>query len=214
MLLVRNVMTEDVKTVSPEMDAFDVAGVMRSHDVGSAPVVDGDGHLVGIVTDRDLVIRVLGDRADPKGIRVGDVATRRSIFTISPDAQVSEARALMAAERIRRLPVVKGERLVGIVSLGDVAEADSSARAVGEALKEISASPATLERALRPDPGTPDRVMKHRSICEIPISCAISVWVIPLKKRRYRMRRSRTGSFSSAGATDAHPSAISNDGSA
>jgi CBS domain-containing protein len=163
MLLVRNVMTEDVKTVSPEMDAFDVAGVMRSHDVGSAPVVDGDGRLVGIVTDRDLVIRVLGDRADPKGIRVGDVATRRSIFTISPDAQVSEARALMAAERIRRLPVVKGERLVGIVSLGDVAEADSSARAVGEALKEISASPATLERALRPDPGTPDRVRKHRS---------------------------------------------------
>jgi CBS domain-containing protein len=162
MLLVRNVMTEDVKTVSPEMDAFDVAGVMRSHDVGSAPMVDGDGHLVGIVTDRDLVIRVLGDRADPKGIRVGDVATRRSIFTISPDAQVSEARALMAAERVRRLPVVKGERLVGIVSLGDVAEADSSARAVGEALKEISASPATLERALRPDPGTPDRVMKHR----------------------------------------------------
>jgi len=163
MLLVRNVMTEDVKTVSPEMDAFDAAGVMRSHDVGSVPVVDGDGHLVGIVTDRDLVIRVLGDRADPTGIRVGDVATRRSIFTISPDAQVSEARALMAAERIRRLPVVKGERLVGIVSLGDVAEADSSARAVGEALKEISASPATLERALRPDPGTPDRVMKHRS---------------------------------------------------
>ena len=163
MLLVRNVMTEDVKTVSPEMDVYDAAGVMRSHDVGSAPVVDGDGHLVGIVTDRDLVIRVLGDRADPKGVRVGDVATRRSIFTISPDAQVSEARALMAAERIRRLPVVKGERLVGIVSLGDVAEADSSARAVGEALKEISASPATLERALRPDPGTPDRVMKHRS---------------------------------------------------
>ena len=67
MLLVRNVMTEDVKTVSPEMDAFDAAGVMRSHDVGSAPVVDGDGHLVGIVTDRDLVIRVLGDRADPTG---------------------------------------------------------------------------------------------------------------------------------------------------
>jgi CBS domain-containing protein len=163
MLLVRNVMTQDVKTVSPEMDAFDVAGVMRSHDVGSAPVVDGDGHLVGIVTDRDLVIRVLGDRADPKGVRVGDVATRRSIFTIGPDAQVSEARALMAAERIRRLPVVKGDRLVGIVSLGDVAEADSSARAVGEALKEISESPATLERALRPDPGTPDRVMKHRS---------------------------------------------------
>jgi len=120
MLLVRNVMTQDVKTVSPEMDAFDAAGVMRSHDVGSAPVVDGDGHLVGIVTDRDLVIRVLGDRTDPTKVRVGDVATRRSIFTISPDAQVSEARALMATERIRRLPVVKGEQLVGIVSRSDI----------------------------------------------------------------------------------------------
>ena len=163
MLLVRNVMTEDVKTVNPEMDAYDAAGLMRSHDVGSAPVVDAEGHLVGIVTDRDLVIRVLGDRADPTKVRIGDVATRRSIFTISPDAQVSEARAMMATERVRRLPVVKGERLVGIVSLGDVAEADSSARAIGEALKEISASPATLERGLRPDPGTPDRVMRHRS---------------------------------------------------
>ena len=163
MLLVRNVMTEDVKTVTPDMDAYDAAGLMRSHDVGSAPVVDAEGHLVGIVTDRDLVIRVLGDRADPTKVRIGDVATRRSIFTISPDAQVSEARGMMATERVRRLPVVKGERLVGIVSLGDVAEADSSARAIGETLKEISASPATLERALRPDPGTPDRVMRHRS---------------------------------------------------
>ena len=163
MLLVRHVMTEDVKTVNPEMDVYDAAGLMRSHDVGSAPVVDAEGHLVGIVTDRDLVIRVLGDRADPTKVRIGDVATRRSIFTISPDAQVSEARAMMARERVRRLPVVKGERLVGIVSLGDVAEADSSARAIGEALKEISASPATLERALRPDPGTPDRVMRRRS---------------------------------------------------
>src|SRR5438093_3866712 len=163
MLLVRNVMTEDVKTVTPDMDAYDAAGLMRSHDVGSAPVVDAEGHLVGIVTDRDLVIRVLGDRSDPSKARMGDVATRRSIFTISPDAQVSEARAMMATERVRRLPVVKGERLVGIVSLGDVAEADSSARAIGETLKEISASPATLERALRPDPGTPDRVMRHRS---------------------------------------------------
>src|SRR5438874_10932066 len=163
MLLVRNVMTEDVKTVNPEMDVYDAAALSRSHDVGSAPVVAAEGHLVGIVTDRGLVIRVLGDRADPTKVRIGDVATRRSIFTISPDAQVSEARAMMARERVRRLPVVKGERLVGIVSLGDVAEADSSARAIGAALKEISASPAPLERALRPDPGTPDRVMRRRS---------------------------------------------------
>jgi CBS domain-containing protein len=67
MLLVRNVMTEDVKTVSPEMDAYDAAGVMRSHDVGSAPVVDGDGHLVGIVTDRDLVIRSSETVRIPRG---------------------------------------------------------------------------------------------------------------------------------------------------
>jgi CBS domain-containing protein len=98
MLLVRNVMTEDVKTVTPEMDAYDAAGLMRSHDVGSAPVVDAEGHLVGIVTDRDLAIRVLGDRADPTKVRMGDVATSRSIPD-RPDAQVSEARAMMAKER-------------------------------------------------------------------------------------------------------------------
>src|SRR5205823_14569326 len=74
MLLVRNVMTEDVKTVSPDMDAYDAAGLMRSHDVGSAPVVDADGHLVGIVTDRDLVIRVLG-RSEER--RVGKECSAR-----------------------------------------------------------------------------------------------------------------------------------------
>src|SRR5439155_27114906 len=105
MLLVRNVMTEDVKTVTPEMDAYDAAGLMRSHDVGSAPVIDAEGQLVGIVTDRDLVIRVLGDRADPKAAPVGDVATRRSTFTISPDARSSEARSIMPAESLPRLPV-------------------------------------------------------------------------------------------------------------
>src|SRR5207247_8885026 len=99
MLLVRNVMTEDVKTVTPDMDAYDAAGHLRSHDVGSAPVVDAEGHLVRIVTDRDLVIRVLGDRSDPSTARIGDVATRRSIVPISPHAHGPQPRATRATHR-------------------------------------------------------------------------------------------------------------------
>src|SRR5947207_2990748 len=76
------------------------------------------------------------------GVRVGDIATRSPI-TVSPDMRLSEARALMEEHRIRRLPVMKGRELVGVLSLGDVAWADASTREVGEALKAVSESEST-----------------------------------------------------------------------
>jgi CBS domain-containing protein len=90
-----------------------------------------------------------------------DILTREPV-TISPDATLAEARGLMGEHRIRRLPVNKGDELVGIVAIGDVAVADASARAVGETLEEISESDATTERTDGPDAGTPDRVMRAR----------------------------------------------------
>jgi CBS domain-containing protein len=164
MRLVRHVMASEVKTVKPEMNACDAAGVMASYDVGMVPVVDDDDRLVGVVTDRDLVVRVLAARQDPMRTPVGDVVTGRELVTISPDAQVSEARELMSSHRIRRLPVVKADRLVGVVSLGDVAVADPSKRAVGETLEVISESAATTDvRSDGPNPGTPGRVMEARA---------------------------------------------------
>jgi len=158
--LVRHVMATEPKTARPEMNAFDAARLMGSYDVGSIPIVDDDG-FVGVVTDRDLVLRVLAARKEPHETKLGDILTRDPV-TISPDSNLSEARDLMAEHRIRRLPVVKGAELVGIVAMGDIAVADASPRAVGEALKAVSASEATAHLADGPDPGTPARVTEAR----------------------------------------------------
>ncbi|HZD18188.1 MAG TPA: CBS domain-containing protein [Actinomycetota bacterium] len=154
-LLVRHVMSEEPKAARPDMTAADAAGLMRSFDVGAIPLVDGE-ELVGLVTDRDLIVRVLAHRADPTDVRLGDIATTATV-TVSPDQEVSEARDLMAERRIRRLPVTKEGKLVGILSLGDIALADASARAVGQALQDISRSESTQTRNEGPDPGTPER---------------------------------------------------------
>lgn len=159
-LLVRHAMTSEPKTARSDMTAADAAGLMRSFDIGAIPVVNGD-ELVGIVTDRDLVIRALAHRADPSDIRLGDIATTATI-TVTPDTQLAEARDLMADRRIRRLPVVKGNRLVGIISLGDIALADASKRSVGETLRNVSDSTSTRTLNSRPERGTPGRLQESR----------------------------------------------------
>jgi CBS domain-containing protein len=157
MILVRHAMSSDLKTAKPDMSAADAAGLMRSYDTGVIPVVEDDGTLVGLVTDRDLVVRVIADREDPNDVRLRDIATK-SVVTATPDMNISDARDMMAEHRVRRLPVVKDERIVGIISLGDVALADASKRAVGDVLEEVSESPSTTDVEGGPDRGTPERV--------------------------------------------------------
>jgi CBS domain-containing protein len=159
-ILVRHAMTPAPQTISPEMNAADAAGMMRSEDVGVLPVVQDD-KLVGLVTDRDLVLRVVADRKDPSEVKVGDVLTRSPV-TVTPDMKLSEARELMEQHKVRRLPVMKGEELVGILSIGDVAWQDASTREVGEALKAISESEETKNTNEDATRGTPDRVQDHR----------------------------------------------------
>lgn len=159
-LLVRHVMTESPQTCRPDMTAEDAAGLMRQLDVGVIPVAEGN-ELKGLVTDRDLVVRVLAERQDPSRVRLGDIMTSSTV-TVSPDTQLSEARDVMSRHRIRRLPVVKNGELVGILSMGDLAVHDASKRAVGEALEEVSESPSTLSsNEGQPARGTPDRVREH-----------------------------------------------------
>jgi CBS domain-containing protein len=160
MILVRHAMTESPQTARPDLNAADAAALMRDLDVGVIPVAE-DERLLGLVTDRDLVLRVLAERKDPMEVRLGDIATKSPV-TVSPDERLSAARDLMSQHRIRRLPVMKGEQLVGILSLGDVAQADASERAVGETLEEISESPSTTEVSDYPERGTPDRVRENR----------------------------------------------------
>jgi len=159
-VLVRHAMTESPHTAKPDMTAADAAGLMKQFDIGVVPVVE-DGRLIGLVTDRDVVLRVVASRRDPDEVKLSDILTR-SPATVTPDTQLSEARDLMAEHRVRRLPVLKGEELVGILSLGDVALATASKRAVGDTLEDISESQSTTDISGGPDRGTPGRVQERK----------------------------------------------------
>lgn len=132
---VRDVMTADPKTVTPETSVVEAARLMTSEDVGPLPVVEG-GELVGIVTDRDLVVRVLAEGRDPESTLVGDVYSGRPV-TVSPDDRVDRALALLGQHQVRRLPVAEGGRIVGIVAQADLAREESN-EAVGEVVEDIS----------------------------------------------------------------------------
>lgn len=132
---VREVMTPNPRTVTPETSVVEAAKLMTSEDVGPLPVVEG-GELVGIVTDRDLVVRVIAEGRDPASTVVGDVCSSKPV-TVSPDDDVSHALTLLAKHQVRRLPVAEGDQIVGIVAQADLARKESNA-AVGEAVEEIS----------------------------------------------------------------------------
>ena len=138
-------MAKEPKTASPDMHAMDAAGLMASYDVGVIPIVDRDGGLIGLVTDRDLVVRVLAGPRDPTTVPLAEIATRRSLCTISPDATVAEAAQMMAEKRVKRLIVTEDDAFVSVVSLGDVAQAAASTQEIGETVREITESPATTE---------------------------------------------------------------------
>src|SRR5919197_3204922 len=142
-VLVRHAMTESPKTLGPDMSAADAAGLMAQFDVGAIPV-SGDDGLVGLVTDRDIVVRVVAKRRDPVGVPLGEIATQ-SLFTVTPDTQLSDAMEMMAEHKVRRLPVVKDGELVGILALGDAALAAASKRALWEALADVSESSRTAD---------------------------------------------------------------------
>lgn len=136
---INELMATDVATCMPSDSIEDVARKMRNSDVGSIPVIDGD-KLVGIVTDRDIVIRSVAE--GNTGAKVADLMSS-SLVTGKPDMSVHEAAEKMAREEIRRLPIVDNDKLVGMVALGDLAARTQFSPMAGKALKEISESPET-----------------------------------------------------------------------
>jgi CBS domain-containing protein len=116
---VEDVMTEAVVTASPSMSVADAAKRMIEQEKGPLPVVEGD-RVVAIITDRDIIARVVAVGRDPDSVTVRDVATK-DLVTIGPDQNVGEARQLMAQHQLDRLLVVEeGDRLVGIISEADI----------------------------------------------------------------------------------------------
>lgn len=132
---IKEVMTSDVRACEPNASAVEAAKLMKTEDVGPIPVVE-NGRLVGLVTDRDLVVRVLAEGRDPKTTKVGEIASR-DLVTVSPDEDLDQALKLLAQRQVRRLPVVDGDRLVGIVAQADIARLGEDKK-TGEVVEEIS----------------------------------------------------------------------------
>ncbi len=117
---IKDVMTPQAEVISPDATIEEAAGVMKVLDIGVLPVCDAEG-FVGILTARDVVVRVVGEKRDPKAVRVGEAMTPNIIYCFE-DEDVGKAASLLADHHIRRLPVLSRERhLVGIASLSDLA---------------------------------------------------------------------------------------------
>jgi CBS domain-containing protein len=132
---VREVMTQRPSTCSPTDTCAQAATLMKQQDCGSVPVVEG-GKLVGIVTDRDIVVRSVAAGKDPKTQRVAEIMSADPV-TVSPDDEVAKATKVMADRQVRRLPVVEKGTLVGLLVTAQVARHEST-REIGETIKDIS----------------------------------------------------------------------------
>jgi CBS domain-containing protein len=135
---IQDIMTTEVMTVGINEDICTVAEMMKDNNVGVIPVVDEQNYCIGLVTDRDIVIRGLADRKSAS-LRVKDVLSNK-IISIKPDTDIKEVADLMAKEQIRRLPVLKDGKLVGIVSMADLATQKSTKDEAGHAIAGVSKS--------------------------------------------------------------------------
>lgn len=128
-------MTDNVECCTLLDNVFEVAVKMKELNVGAIPIVDQD-KIVGMITDRDIVVRGVAEK-HPGSTKVEDIMSSK-LVTINADATTKEAADLMAEHQIRRLPVVEGDKLIGIVSLGDFAIRKMTDDQAKEALTEIS----------------------------------------------------------------------------
>lgn len=133
---VQDIMTHNVAVVGPDSMTYEAAKLMKKHNVGCIPVCENDS-LVGIVTDRDIVIRTIANGEDPTNIPVKDVMTK-GVFSVTPETSIEEATNIMSAHQIRRIPVVQNEKLIGMLSLGDISVNQDYDYEVSKALCDIS----------------------------------------------------------------------------
>ena len=132
---IREVMTPNPQCVSPNDSIQDAARIMRDCDTGAVPVVD-NGRPIGMVTDRDIVIRAVADGGQLS--RPVSEIVSGNIVCASPEMSTHEAADLMSEFQVRRLPVVENDQIVGIVSLGDLAVKEAKDKRIGDTLEHIS----------------------------------------------------------------------------
>ncbi|MDP5273333.1 CBS domain-containing protein [Chengkuizengella axinellae] len=135
MSTLKDIMTTDCVTVTSQDNIYEAAVKMKEHNIGIIPVVEGK-KLIGVCTDRDLVIRGYAEKKS--GSTAVNEVTSTNIITASPETSIDDAANMMAEQQIRRLPVVENGELCGIVAIGDLAVRDIFENEASDALSKIS----------------------------------------------------------------------------
>jgi CBS domain-containing protein len=140
MTTAREIMTPGAEWIDADASVLDAARKLRDEQFGALPVCNGQGRLQGMVTDRDIVVKVLAEGKDPSSTRVIDITDQPEVVTIGADDPAEEAISTMKRHNVRRLPVIDGTELVGMVSQADIARALPDSR-VGDLVGAISEAP-------------------------------------------------------------------------
>ena len=136
----RDLMTTDPRWVDIDLTVLEAAKIMADDDIGAMPVCNGEGRLQGMITDRDIVVKVLAAGKDPATCKVSDIADQPEVVTIGADDSVEEALRTMKDHAVRRLPVIDGTKLVGMVAQADLARTLGDKK-VGDLVDAISSAP-------------------------------------------------------------------------
>ena len=136
MTVARDLMTPDPQCVKEDQTLVEAARLLRDLDVGAMPICGNDDRLKGMLTDRDIVVKCIAEGGDPSSVTAGSLAEGKPV-TIGADDDIREALEVMQDHQVRRLPVIDGHDLVGIISQADIAR-ELSASQVGETVAEIS----------------------------------------------------------------------------
>ena len=139
MTTARDIMTGGAECAAASETLVDAARKMRDLEVGALPICGDDDRLQGMITDRDIVVRCVADGGDPGSVKVSELADGKPV-TIGADDSVEEALRTMSQHGVRRLPVIDGHELVGVVSQADVAK-NLPEEAVGDLVEAISSAP-------------------------------------------------------------------------
>jgi CBS domain-containing protein len=141
MTTARDIMTGDAECASGNDTLVDAARKLRDLDVGALPICGEDNRLQGMITDRDIVVRCIAEGGDPSSVKVSELAEGKPV-TIGADDSVQEALKTMSEHGVRRLPVIDGHELVGVLSQADVAK-NLPEESVGDLVEAISSAPSS-----------------------------------------------------------------------
>ncbi|MBO4896910.1 MAG: CBS domain-containing protein [Clostridia bacterium] len=136
-MVISDIMTDPAIVLSADTSVMEAAAVMRENNIGSVPVVDSNGSICGIVTDRDIVIRSIAEGLNTKKTKVLDIMSQ-NVSSVPPDAEINDAFDIMSRDKVRRIPIVEHGKVLGVVSLGDIALCRDYQIECANALCEIS----------------------------------------------------------------------------